>query len=200
MIKKGYLEHTSVYLIGAIEHNISGDYGRSWRERAVEFCDKLKIKYFNPLDRPSWMKKFELFIPPVMQRDEVLNRLENESINDIDKNKIRSSQSFVRDVCLRYINSCDFVLCYLPNSKTFGTTEELTVASKAKKPIIMVCPERVPSLWVFDMIKNDKVFSDLGGAFDYLSSIDKGNEILDPLKWVFLKDYPNFELESPYDW
>lgn len=200
-----YLNNTSCYLVGPIEHDTG--FGRDWREVAVETLNKLNIKIFNPLDRPKWMKHIDEYVPPKMGREEVLLKVKHsigkgrEERFKIDNLKASSAQTFVRDMCLRYIHSCDFVLCYLPNAKTFGTTEELVIASNAKKPIIMICPDNIPSLWIYDLVKYDYVFDDLQDALGFINNCDQGNIELDPLKWIFLKEYPKFKImEERYDW
>lgn len=190
-----YLKNTKCYLVGPIEHDKS--FGRDWREVAVEKLGKLGITTYNPLDRPQWMKHLEPYIPPNVSRDDALNAIE---YGDLISEKFILAQQFIRHICLRYVHSCDFVLCYLPNAKTFGTTEELVVASNSKKPILTICPDNIPSLWVYDLIKNDSVFKDLSGAIDYLESINKAEVELDLLKWIFMKDYPKLKLEKQYDW
>jgi len=195
----GYLKHTKCYLVGPVEHDQS--FGRDWREVASENLNKMGISVYNPLDRPRWMKHIEPYIPMNVSRDEVLDIISGKKVkceNEIHKYKV--AQKFVRHICLRYVHSCDFVLCYLPNAKTFGTTEELVIAHNARKPIIAVCPDNIPSLWVYDLIGNNKVFKDLCGAIDYLKSINNAEVDLDLLKWIFMTNYPKLKLEGQYDW
>ena len=190
----GYLKHTKCYLVGPVEHDAS--FGKDWRDVAVEELNKLNITTYNPLDRPKWMSHIEPYVPMDVSRDEVLDAIDNNQ----EKDKYVLAQQFIRHICLRFVHSCDFVLCYLPNSKTFGTTEELVIAHQARKPIIMVCPDKVPSLWVYDLVKDQPIFTDLKKAFGYINSINNGKEEIETLKWIFMRDYPNLKLEKQYDW
>jgi len=191
----GYLKNKKCYLIGAIEHDPS--FGKGWREIAVEYFNEIGVTSYNPLDRPDWMKHLEDFIPPNISRDEVLERIEAQ---DQHSQKYIAAQRFIRHICSRFVHSCDFVLCYLPNAKTFGTTEELVIACQAQKPIIMICPDKIPSLWVYDMIKDQPTFDNLQQAMTYFQMIDDGEAELELLKWIFMTDYPNLKLEKQYDW
>lgn len=193
-----YLNNTSCYLVGPIEHD--PDFGRDWREVATGLLNNMGVKIFNPLDRPEWMLHIDEFTPPKMGREEVLKLLDTQKEEALN-HPASLSQTFIRDMCLRYVHSCDFILCYLPNTKTFGTTEELSIASNAKKPIIVVCPDDIPSLWIYDLIKNDFVFKSLQGALSFIDDCNQGQIDLDPLKWIFLKEYPKFKImENKYDW
>jgi len=193
----GHLKNTKCYLVGPIEHDPS--FGRDWREVAVEKLTELDVFCYNPLNRPSWMTHLAQYMPPDKSRKEIL-----ESIKEIKdeerKSKYILAQQFVRQICLRFVHSCDFVLCYLPNAKTFGSTEELVIAHQARKPIIMICPDDIPSLWVYDLVRDQPVVDNLSQAITYLKEIDSARLELDLLKWIFLQDYPNLKLEKQYDW
>jgi len=191
----GYLQHTKCYLVGPVEHDKA--FGRDWREVAAEECKSMGVVPYNPLDRPTWMKHIEPYIPISVSRDEVLDRIEN---NDKESERYILAQEFVRHICSRYVHSSDFLLCYLPNAKTFGSTEEIVLAHQARKPIIMVCPDRIPSLWIYDLVKDQHVFKNIKEAFCYMHQINDGEVNLDVLKWIFIQDYPKLILESKYDW
>jgi hypothetical protein len=194
--KMGYLQHTKCYLVGGIEHD--KNLGRDWRLVVSDHLSYLGVQIYNPLNRPKWMKSIEPFIPPAMSRADALASIEQGSE---DADKIDLAQKFVRQVCLRYVHSCDFVFCYLPDSKTYGTTEEIVIAANAKKPIIFVFPDKIPSLWVYDLARNQDAFSDLKGALHYLDQVNQGEVPLDVFKWIFLsQDYPLLKLEDQYDW
>ena len=190
-----FLKNKKCYLVGPIEHDES--FGKDWREVAVEELNKINVTTYNPLDRPEWMRHLEPYVPPIVSRDEVL---ENIKKHDQESQKFIAAQKFVRHICARYVHSCDFILCYLPNTKTFGSTEELVIAHQARKPIIVVCPDKMPSLWVYDMVVDQPVFDSLEQSFSYLKTIDDGQAELDLLKWIFMTDYPNLKLEKQYDW
>lgn len=191
----GYLAHTKCYLVGPIEHDKS--FGMDWRQAAVKELNDLGVTIYNPLDRPVWMEHIAPYIPMAVSRDEVLEKIE---ASDSESTKYVLAQEFVRRICLRYIHSCDFVLCYLLNAKTFGTTEELVVAHQARKPVIMICPDNIPSLWIYDLVKDQYIFKNLRESLSFLNEINDGIAKLEILKWIFIKDYPNFELEKRYDW
>lgn len=187
-----YLNGSSCYLVGPIEHD--KNFGKDWREVVSLPLSNMGVKILNPLDRPKWMLHIEEYVPPSKSRNTILNDIKSKC------EKTEKSQSFIRDICLRYVNTCDFVFCYLSDSKTYGTIEELSVASDAKKPIIIICPNEIPSLWIYDMIKNDYIFENLNESLNFLHCIDKGFEELDALKWIFLQNYPKLKLEKKYDW
>ena len=137
-------------------------------------------------------------MPPAKTREEVLKQIRMRG--NAESEKYVRTQKFIRHVCMRFVNSCDFVFCYLPNAKTFGSTEELTIAVNTKKPIIFVFPDDVPSLWIYDMATNKEVFTNTKSALDFIHEINDGKVTLDLLQWIFLKDYPKLKLEAEYDW
>lgn len=184
----GKLAHTSCYLVGPIEHD--SRFGRDWRDVVSNPLKSLGVKIFNPLDRPAWMSHIEPHVPPTIGRQDILDRIKN------GEDEFAEAQRLVRAICLRYISSCDFIFCYLSNTKTFGTTEELVIASNYQKPIIAVCPDGVPSLWIWDLFDNAgaKVFNDIEESLTYLYDIDSGSIELDALRWIFLGDVYEPEL------
>jgi len=196
----GYLQHTSCYLVGPVEHDEG--FGRDWREVMSEFLATLSVKVYNPLDRPYWIKPIEDFIPPSASRQEVLDIIYSEPNGGLDNeeeikelvdhsitvNKYIKAQELVRSICLRFVATCDFIICYLPSTKTYGSTEELAKARDSGKPVIAICPEGIPSLWVYDYFKDQQVFEDLRGAMDFMTAVDTGKVHLDALEWIFLGD------------
>lgn len=191
----GYLSHTKCYLVGPIEHDKT--FGKDWREVVSSKLNEFGVHVYNPLDRPEWMAHLEPYMPPAKTREEVLTQIR---AHNEESYKYIKTQKFIRHVCMRFVNSCDFVFCYLPNAKTFGSTEELVVAVNAKKPIIFVFPDDVPSLWVYDMATTKEIFTNIKNALVLLNEINDGNVTLDLLQWIFLKDYPKLKLEAEYDW
>jgi len=189
-----FLRNTKVYLIGPIESDKC--FGRDWREVVSAKLSEFGVHIYNPLDRPKWMAHLEPYMPPAKSRDEILKQIRCGE----ESGKYIKTQKFIRHVCMRYVNSCDFVFCYLPNAKTFGSTEELVIALGAKKPIIFVFPDDIPSLWVYDMAMDKHVFQNTKDALEFIFRVDSGQETLDLLQWIFLKDYPKLKLEKEYDW
>lgn len=176
-----FLKNTSCYLIGAIEHDQL--FGRDWRTAVSSSLNKMGIKIYNPLNRPDWMDKITPYVPPDLSRDEILHAIYNSN------SKMHSeAQTIIRRICIRYVGTCDFVFCYLPNAKTFGTTEELVIASNLGKPIIMVCPDDIPSLWIYDLIKSEPIFDNIIDAVEYLEEINRGDVEIEALKWIFIGD------------
>lgn len=176
----GFLSGTSCYLVGPIENDPG--FGKDWRAVVQSRLDGYGTKVYNPLNRQKWANEYWPYTPPDLSRAEILEKYYN---ND-DSDKVAAAQKFIRDICLRYIHTCDFVFLYLSKSPTYGTTEELSIASNAGKPIIAVLPDDYPSLWVFDMLKGNPVFKHTADALQYLDSIDLGTEELDALKWIFI--------------
>jgi len=183
----GYLSHTSCYLVGPIE-NDSG-YGKDWRVVVNDHLAKFGITIYNPLARPQWMKPIEDCIPPVVSREEVLRRL-----NSKDKTRYDQAQQTLRQACLRYVHTCDFVICYLSAIKTYGSVEELAIATGAGKPVLLVCPNDMPSLWLYDMVRRAHAFKTINEMITFLHGIDEGKQEIDALEWIFIGD--SYELKS----
>lgn len=208
---QNYLSGSSCYLAGPIEHD--PNFGRDWREVVSGFLKELNIKVYNPLDRPKWMTEINKYVPPTVSRSDILN-IEYEynsdtheyfPINTHEAIIYRKSQRLIRTICKRYVSTTDFVFAYLPNTKTFGTIEELGKAADLGKPIIMVCPDVVyPSLWVDGQIALDKLniksnalFSSIDGAMGFINNINSGKVHLDALKWIFIDESYPHKILSP---
>jgi hypothetical protein len=180
-----YLRGTSCYLVGPIENDPTC--GSDWRKYAASALAKFGVKIYNPLDRPTWMSPIAQFIPPAMSRNEIVRAL------DTGFRPIMNAQSITRRICKRFVATCDFVFCYLTDTKTYGTTEELADAYAMGKPIIAVTPMGCPSLWLYDILRDEMQFDTVCGAIDYLRMIDNGTTELDAIKWIFIGD--DYELK-----
>lgn len=183
-----HLAGTSCYLVGPVEHDKK--FGRDWREVVSQRLSSLGIKVYNPLGRSKWWNPIKNLIPPYLSRQDILSMIEK------GNKDVEVAQILVRKICMRMVATCDFIVCYLPSTKTYGSVEELSVASNLNKPIIAICPDEMPSLWMWDILKSDKVVNDIESAIGYLKNIDDGIEHLDAIKWIFVGDeYDNKSIE-----
>lgn len=178
----GFLNNTSCYLVGPIEFD--SKLGCDWRNGITPRLKNMGVKIYNPLDRPNWLKVISPYTPPNAHRHEVLDMIENCSTRD----EWMAPQTLVRDTCLRYVSTCDFVICNLPETKTYGSIEEIVKANDMGKPIIAICRDRMPSLWMLDVLKDQFVFDDFDDALKFLEGVDAGTEILNALRWIFIED------------
>ena len=176
-----YLEGSSCYLVGPIEHD--DDAGCKWRKLISYHLNNLKVKIYNPLDRPEWLQKIMPYTQPNETRMQIL-----ENIDIGEDEHWRLSQTMIRKVCLRYVNTCDFVICYLNNTKTYGTTEELARANGLGKPILCVLDGAMPSLWLWDILKDHIIFESFDELAQFLSNVADGKEYVSALNWIFLGD------------
>jgi len=173
------LSGTSCYLVGPVENDEK--HGKDWRQTVGAELVKMGVKVYNPLDRPQWMASISMYIPPVVTRSEVLRRAaeNNNAMWDV-------AQMVVRDVCIRYVATCDFIFCYLSDTKTYGTIEELALAARLGKPIVCVYKE-CPSLWVYAMLDKKYVYKDIDSALGFLRSVNDGKvHELDAIDWIFI--------------
>lgn len=179
------LNNRTVYLAGPIEMN--PDPG-SWRNKITLELSKINgIRIWDPLVKPEWCVQ--------ITGDDQRHDLEKFKDNN-ENGGIRSCTNFkeldrnyeIRDICLRLVSACDFIICMI-GGRTVGTYEELAHAAIMKKPVLFIGPP--DSCWrVAQFQKNDdKIFFDnIESVVWYLNNIDNGSQEVDSLSWIFLNN------------
>lgn len=179
----GLLSGTRTYLCGPIEFTADCV---SWRTKMHEFLGKLGVKVYDPLIKPDWYPAL------VREKPSAYVDIIKGKRTDIDIKEVFDAMQFVVDVDLRLVNSCDWLICYLPKGVcTVGTIEELVVAANAGKPVFVFGPDKFPSTWIVPKLCNyssyDETFFDsIESLQTHIEGIDNGTVSLDGLKWIFL--------------
>jgi hypothetical protein len=93
---------------------------------------------------------------------------------------------------LGIIDRMDFTISHVPHKvPTIGTVHEIIVASNAKKPTLLVCPQgkHMAGLWYFGVIPHQHIFGSWNEVKDYLIEVDQKKHLEDR-RWRFIYDFP----------
>lgn len=164
------LQNTRAYLCGAISYIEEDD----WRKGLGQWLKKRGVVVLDPLNKP--IKDFDENLESKTRRS-TLRAQEN-------WDQIAAEMRLIRCVDLRMVDVCDFMLVHVDlDIYTVGTWEEVTLANRQKKPILMVVRQgkKATPDWVFGMFNHETIFDCWGELKDYLDAID--NNIITPKRW-----------------
>lgn len=203
------LKNSKCYLVGPIE--LSND-PVSWRSRVTKELNEIGVKVYDPMVKPDWAPEVaretnknvnnkNLFI-------EVMHKIgKGEELTKNDKDHYYA-MNWIRDIDLRFVHSCDFIVCYLPKIFSVGSCEELTIAIESKKPVLIWSKDTyIPSSWLASMMCNepedikDYFFHSEEDLVQYLKKVDNNEVPVDPLKWIFLSYFnKNLKIKGKRSW
>lgn len=158
------------YLSGPIENDVTHF---NWRDEPKRVLGPtFGIDLFDPFDDPK-----QVWVDPLKKARDECNFAE----------MARIAKAFVRkDLCM--VDRADFVVAYLPYKvPTTGTIHEIIVATNAKKPTLLMCPQgkQFVPLWFYGFIPHECMFSNWEGVYQYLKDVNhgyhKGNN-----RWAFV--------------
>ena len=164
------------YLCGAMDRAPDG--GLEWRARIREELKDLGVLWMDPTRKP-----IELGV------EDIENRKYRASCRESHNwNAVQGDMKIIRAVDLRMLNISDFVIVNLDMEvHSCGTYEELYVANRQKKPIILhveqgkaACPD-----WLFGVLPHQMVFSTWEEIHIYLRHIAHDPVIEDYRRWMF---------------
>ncbi len=164
------LKNTRAYLCGAISYVTEDD----WRQGMGMWLKAKGVVVLDPLNKP------------LVGFDENLeSKIRRVSLREQENwDQIAAEMRLIRCIDLRMVDICDFIIVHIDlGIYTVGTWEEVTLANRQKKPILMVirqgkgkCPD-----WVFGMFNHETIFDGWDELKDYLDAIDGG--IITPKRW-----------------
>ena len=171
------LKNTRVYLCGAMDRVPDG--GTAWRDQITPLLEDKGVIIINPCKKP-----IDVGIEDSVAREKI-----EKYKRDGDFDKIRSEFGVIRTVDLRCVDISDFIIVNIDiNTHACGTYEEITVANRQKKPILIWCTqgkEYTPN-WLFFMLPHQHVFGNLEDLIHYLNDIDTCEGEIDHCKrWFF---------------
>lgn len=156
-----------VYLAGPIDR--CPNEGRSWRDSISSFLTNLGVVVLNPLNKPTEIAK----------EDEQSRKHRKHLKSKENYDQLRQEMKIIRNVDLRMVDISDFLIVHLDlDIFACGTIEEITLANRQKKPIILHMKQgkhNVPD-WLFGMIPHQTMFSTWTDIQNYLLSIHSGTE------------------------
>ena len=164
------LKGSRVYLCGAISYVTEDD----WRSGMGEWLKEKGVTVLDPLNKP-----LVGFDENLESKNRRLSLREQENWD-----QIAAEMRLIRCIDLRMVDICDFIIVHIDlNTYTVGTWEEVTLANRQKKPILMVVRQSKKATpdWVFGMFNHETVFNNWTELKDYLDAVDIG--IITPKRW-----------------
>ena len=171
------LENTRTYLVGHMQYAS----GRDWREQVTEELAPLRIKIFNPYDKP--------FVKDVDEDEDtrlsIAHCMEHGYFNDVAER-----MKLIRSYDLNLVDRSDFIIAHLlPEVASWGSAEEIVTAVRMKKPmfISMEGGKNKTPLWMMGMLPHNYIYDSIEEVVDMIKQIDNGEKKIDSDRWRLLK-------------
>jgi len=170
------LKNQRAYLVGAMDR--VADRGKGWREMITPFLETLGVTVYSPLKKPIEIGKED--------EDAFLKKEVFRTKKDYDG--LSEMMKMVRNVDLRLVDISDFIVVNLNvDVHPCGTYEEIFLANRQKKPIIVHVEqgkENTPD-WLFGALPHELFFSTWKDIQVYLNYINTSNTIEPLNRWYF---------------
>lgn len=166
------------YCIGPLDRN-SLDKARAWRKDIKAFLRSMNVMPIDPLDKP---------LDDYVEDEEFINR-RHEYLETNNYDALSDLMKPVRNADLRFTDKADFIICDLDmNAVPCGTLEEVFSSNRAKKPILVHCPqgiEKIP-LWLFGTLPHELFFDNWDALKNYLIKVNSGEDTRTFNRWWFI--------------
>lgn len=177
---KNRLRGSSCYLAGPIDR--VADSGKEWRDEITPFLRDLGVTVFDPLRKP-----LDIGLEDDDGRDTRILLKRNYQFDDLTK-----IVKVVRLADLRMVDKADFLIVnYDMSIHMCGTMEELFLANREKKPILIMCPQgkrNIPD-WLYGVMPHQFFFQNWEEVRHYINYVN-GSEHVEHLKrWIFFTQH-----------
>jgi len=162
------------YLCGAMDRVPDGGVG--WRRKVGQYLMSRGVIVFDPSNKP-----IDIGIEDIESREERKEWKENG-----DYDKIADTMRLIRNTDLRMVDISDFIVVNLDlDIHPCGTYEELFLANRQKKPIMLRVEQgkRETPDWLLGTIPHETIFSTWDEVRDYLDLVDAGR--VKDKRWMF---------------
>jgi nucleoside 2-deoxyribosyltransferase len=171
----GRLAGMKLYCAGPMQYTSDE---HSWRDLVTDRLEKYGVEVLNPAARSRF----------AVESKDIRERM-NKEIEAGNYDAVRQEGKLIRNADLRWVDLSDFIVVYLDlQIPTVGTWEELFLANRSKKPVLVVLKQtksKTP-LWLMWTLPHQHIFSSFDELFDYLEYIDSSDEIQNVgFRWVF---------------
>lgn len=173
---KNKLFGTRVYLCGAMDRVKDGGIG--WRQMITPFLNSLGSIVLDPCDKPT----------TEAVEDAELRRIRSTHKKKGEWDKVREIMKPIRAVDLRLVDISDYIVVNLDSSiHACGTYEEIFLANREKKPIIIHVEDGKTNTpdWLFATVPHEMIFEDWDDIKKYLRNINSGKNIETFNRWQF---------------
>jgi len=158
-----YLKGSRCYLCGAMDR--APEQGKGWREMVTPVLDKFGVVVYNPCNKP-------IEYDPEIEQVSYRKQLKAEGRHD----ELASKMHEIRSIDLRMCDVCDFITVYLTNKiPTCGSWEEIFLANRQKKPILLVYEEGINEIpdWMFGTLPIEHLFNSFEEWEEYLHLVNR---------------------------
>lgn len=178
-MKLNRLKGMRAYLGGAMDRVADGGVG--WRRTIGAWLRRHGVVTLDPTDKPIDIGVEEIEDRARRHTDKTAGRFD----------VISAEMKKIRCVDLRMVDLSDFLVINLDLSvHACGTYEELFLANREKKPILLHVEqgkEKCPD-WLFGTIPHEHIFSGWHELHEYLRHIDYGEGVTHDRRWMYF-DY-----------
>ena len=190
------LKDTRCYLAGPVEQ-VEADEAISWRKEMASFLSKIGVKAYDPLIKPPWLPPAchvdpKAYIPILEKTQEPTIYTDGMGSDVLITPEVSiEANHYMRMVDLRIVHAVDWILCFLPKKFTSGTFEEVYEGLRVGKPVLFCCPDGIVSTWLLAAVTrgtnhSEYFFSNWDLLKKHVLEINRGQVLLDPVKWIFL--------------
>ena len=170
------LENTRCYLAGAMDRVPDG--GVVWREKITKVLEPLGVTVLDPCKKPIDVGGEYI---DDREHHNKLKRLGHWS-------EIQKHMKVIRATDLRMVDISDFIILNVDvDIHMCGSYEELTLANRQKKPVIVHIEQgkhNAPN-WMFGMIPYEFIFGGWPGVISYLYHVNSDEKIDHRKRWMF---------------
>ena len=166
------------YMVGPMDRDREG--GRAWRADLEPWLISLGVIPLNPYEKP-------LLEGEGLEDDENFE-LVGEAIKGQDYDEVTRLMKPIRNIDLRLVDECSFIFAYLDLDKNpCGSYEEIYLANRQRKPIIIVCPQNKENIppWLFAVLPHQMMFDRIGDAKTYLERVAYSPKVETFDRWRF---------------
>lgn len=170
------LHNQRVYLAGPMDR--CPDNGQTWRYQLTPILQNLGVTVLNPISKPINIAKEDEDTRKYKQKLKALKNYDG----------LSTLMKEIRNVDLRMVDISDFLIVNLDmNIYPCGTMEEIFLANRQKKPIILRMEQGKDSTpdWLFGTIPHQMIFSHWHEVIDYLKHLDSSDSFDSYKRWYF---------------
>jgi len=156
------LRGTRAYLCGAMDRAADGGVG--WRRMIRARCQDYGIRWLDPTRKPI----------DIGEESDENRQLRNEAKARGDYQMVVDAMHSIRCVDLRMVDISDWLVVNLDmDIHACGTYEEIFLANRQKKPILVHVEQGKPNApdWLFGTIPHEHIFSTWQDMFAYLYEV-----------------------------
>lgn len=158
------LRASACYLAGPMTS--CDDLGTAWRQSITPELHKLGVVVLDPTDKPIEIGCENFGARQEMQQHRDAGRIE----------KVRDFMKVIRRVDLRCVDLASFIIVRLDGTDTMGTYEEIAVAVKEQKPVLVwldgTLNRNNVNPWLIAQVPTEYLFESQTELLDYLAEID----------------------------